>query len=401
MKMLRLICASIALLANTAIAQVPFDPPININPQAPLTPLYSANHEGVTSNFYTVNPEQHAIAINLGYVNTGVLAYMEKTRQTNTKPFRRFYKGPPQNEHFYSADDNEREIVLGLGYVYEGDEGFIYTSSVPGTVPMYRVAKFNGYTGDLVHKYTLDYSEVQALLTQGWTYDDVQGYVYTTPSPKLAGGTILGLRCPEQGQCKGGYSNFRDYYFGNLSMPSTPKTGTTQRMTFILRSPDFFYNSNNYGDNGHIAFSLHGQYSYSNPITHWCNDINQTATGCLWHRGLGMFLQSDGSAKTEAWFVGGNAVRDNASGNIGALQNDRNYYVEINVHDGGSIWYTIVDMQTNAVVKSEAYNSIPLYSNPAGGTFPFALTGYDVLNATDKAYDYTVYISNFSVVWLP
>jgi acyl-CoA thioesterase I len=146
--------------------------------QPTLTPLYSSNYASLTDNFYTTNPEDHSIALSIGYTDTGILAYMKKEQVLNTRPFKRFYKGAPQYEHFYTASTSEANFVLANGWVYERVEGYIYTIRVPGSTPMYRLAYFNGSNSDLVHKYTLSYPEVQRLVAQGWGYDGIQGYVY-------------------------------------------------------------------------------------------------------------------------------------------------------------------------------------------------------------------------------
>jgi acyl-CoA thioesterase I len=158
-------------ITSTAAQSIPIAQPT-------LTPLYSSNFASLTDNFYTTNPEHHSIALSIGYTNTGILAYMKKTQVPNTRPFKRFYKGAPQYEHFYTAKTDEANFVLANGWVYEGVEGYIYTIQVPGSTPMYRLAYFNSSNSDLVHKYTLNYQEVQQLVAQGWGYDGIQGYVY-------------------------------------------------------------------------------------------------------------------------------------------------------------------------------------------------------------------------------
>jgi hypothetical protein len=263
---------------------------------------------------------------------------------------------------------------------------------------MYRLSLFNGYTGDLVHKFTLDYyGEALNLISQGWGYEGIHGYVYTTATPQVYGGTILGLRCPSYGSCLAdvGLPNARDYYFGNVELPTTVKTGNTQRVSFIFFSPDFF------GEwNGHIPITLHGRYFTPEPIYARCSDISEIGSGCLWHRGLGMYVESNGNARTEAWWVGGN-TSEYASQNYGSLQNNRSYYAEINVRDDGYISYTITDLYTYSVVKAEARNTNGMFApgGPQGGYFPAELTGINIRNATDTLHDYTFYITNLSVSW--
>jgi hypothetical protein len=408
--MKRHIFAALYLFATSAFAQ--------INPQPALTPLYSANNAQYTDNFYTISSQEHADALSsYGFTDTGILAYMEKRQQPNTRPFKRFFKGAPQIEHFYTADANEESHVLANGYVYEGIEGYIYDKQVPGSVPMYRAAKFDGSTGDLVHKYTLSSSELYTLTTQGWGSDGIQGYVYTTANPRVSGGMILGLRCPSTGlgDCNGSNANipnYRDYYFGSTGAAATtkPRGRTTQRMRFRFTSPDFF------GGTEHLFFSLHGRFSLGSPnALNICPSQSQIGPSCTWHRGLGMIIfgqpvsapnntwptRMPNQVFTESWWVAGNdsANLRGANPSSGTLANNRVYSADIRVSDNGNISYSITDTATNLVVKSDNWNASGQFTNPSS-PFPVELTGYTLGYATGSQYDYTVYITNFSVDWL-
>jgi hypothetical protein len=349
---------------------------------------------------------------------------MEKTQQPNTRAFKRYFKGAPQLEHFYTANTEEQNFVVANGYEYEGIEGYIYETQVPGTVPMYRAAKFDGATGDLVHKYTLDAYELQWLTNyDGWGSDGIQGYVYTTPNPQVSGGIIMGLRCPSAtpGYCNGSNAslpNFRDFYFrtGNGSAASTPKRGTTQRMRFSFWSPDFF------SDTNHLAFSLHGRFSlgYPDPINNICPSQSQISSSCTWHRGLGMIIfgqpviqpphlppndwpsRMPNQVFTESWWVAGNDSKNlrGAAQTGSVLTNNRRYSADIRVSDNGNIAYTITDAITGTVVKSDAWNASGQFTEPSS-PFPIELTGYTVIDATGSWRDYTMYLTNFRVDWIP
>jgi Repeat of unknown function (DUF5648) len=365
------------------------------NPQPALAPLYSSNHAAYTDNFYTIKPQDHSIALSIGYTDTGVLAYMEKTQQPNTKPFKRFFKGAPQIEHFYTASQDEANFVLANGYQYEGVEGYIYTTQVPGTQPMYRVAFFNGSTGDLVHKYTLNYRQVQQLTAQGWSYDGIQGYVYLTANPEVRGGVILGLRCPSTtpGACGGGsLANFRDYYFGSYNVGSTWKNGTTQRMRFDFWSPNFFT------DTGHFALLLHGKFSLGSPNPLVVCQNGQISSSCSWHRGLGMAIFGTPGVYGEAFHLFGNKTRP-ASINYGNLSNNQVYTLDLQVNDQGVMNYTIRHKASGSLMKSDTWNAAPEY--PPGSPFPAELTGFAIANATDNQRDFTLYITNLVVDWIP
>jgi len=126
-----------------------------------------------TDNFYTVSTAQRDESIRTyGYSFAGIPFQVSRKNQA-TVPFRRYFKGAPQVEHFYTyLASGEDQIVTGLGYVYEErDEGNIFPTQLAGTVGLIRLAKFDPATGDLQHTYTVSPSEASALRSQGWSQD--------------------------------------------------------------------------------------------------------------------------------------------------------------------------------------------------------------------------------------
>jgi hypothetical protein len=143
---------------------------------APIS-MYRTRNDQYTDNFYTVSPSQRDISISqYGYYNAGIPFRVSRTNQA-AQPFHRYFKGAPQIEHFYTNNASEDQAVVGYGYVLEGNEGNIFPSQLAGTVPLYRLAKFDGATGDLQHVYTISTGEVSMYQSQNWGLDGVQGYV--------------------------------------------------------------------------------------------------------------------------------------------------------------------------------------------------------------------------------
>lgn len=187
---------------------------VPLNEKSPLRPLYFVYSAESNDYFYSINRNDIDSAIyNYGYDDLpsqiGIVGYVEALHRTHTAPLKRFYKGAPQNDHFYTTDwvepgttppeRLESEIVLDCGWAYEGVEGNLYTYQVPGTVPVYRLNKYNGNTGDLVHYFATDRYDIQQKLNQGFVNDGLKGYIYTNvtanAAPTVNGGRILGRRC--------------------------------------------------------------------------------------------------------------------------------------------------------------------------------------------------------------
>ncbi len=369
-------------------------------------PLYSAYSSQVNDNFYTVDPQQLQEATSVhGYSNTGAVAYLEAKQQPNTKPFKRFYKGLPQRNHLYTSDDSEAALVLSMGWVYERVEGYIYTTQVPGSVALHRMNKFNSQTADQVHKYTRSFSEVILLWQQGWGYDGIAGYVYATAFPIVNNGWVAGLRCPSNapGQCWDGPkpANYRDYYFPHKLVSSTnrPAGYTRQRISMTFTTPDFF------GGIGHLTFGGHGNLNVGQPHVDTVCTNGVPDPSCSYFRGLGVALFGVTCGRcggvqmgSEAWWPAGNHVIP-PSQSYGDLRNNRQYRFVMTVSDSGQLTYTIRDVANNALMVSTNWHAAGVY--PKDSPFPSELTGYFFGHATDNQKDFTFYVTNAQVQWLP
>jgi hypothetical protein len=152
----------------------------------PIRPLYQTYHQGYTDRFYTTSKSDRDSAISFyGYQDHGVVAFVESgpVRSPAAKPFNRYFVGWPLLEHFYTISAAEQAAVLSYGYVYEGVEGYLHESQVTGTTPLFRLANFDGSTSSLEHVYTTDARTRDILAVTGWQYDGVAGHVWPVPAP--------------------------------------------------------------------------------------------------------------------------------------------------------------------------------------------------------------------------
>ncbi len=94
---------------------------------------------------------------------------------SNPNNLARFYRTWSGIQHFYTASKGEdAEMIRDYSWIDEGITGYIYTSQVPGTVPLYRI--WNSTAG--YHLYTNSSEEKDAFVTGGLTNEGITGYIY-------------------------------------------------------------------------------------------------------------------------------------------------------------------------------------------------------------------------------
>ncbi len=221
---MRPLLALLLTAASTAASAIAY------NPIPPMGPMYETFQPVTIDHFYTMDVHNSYISLSEGYGNQNTAFHLERFAQATTKPLKRFWKGPPQTDHFYTEDPTEVDFVLANGWIYEGVEGHIYVVQVPGSVALHRLNKFNGNTGDLAHKYTTSEATVAQMLAQGWYYDRIAGYVPTTTMggnsvdgyPHIDNGLVMTRRCGDLAGCAQ-LPNSRDYYNGYRFVQSTPR----------------------------------------------------------------------------------------------------------------------------------------------------------------------------------
>jgi hypothetical protein len=152
--------------------------PASAPPPTQGTPLYRWYSTGSTDHFYSVTN----YATIRGFSQQGIAGYMAPGPGPSALPFRRFYKGAPQTEHFYTTSASEASFVVStLGYVEEGTgEGYLYTSQQAGTVPLYRLW-WCSPSADCDHIWTAWTTERDQLIAAGWGLDGIVGYVGMPP----------------------------------------------------------------------------------------------------------------------------------------------------------------------------------------------------------------------------
>jgi hypothetical protein len=139
-------------------------------------PVYSSRHDAYTDNFYTTVYSDHTYSLTLGYHETGV-GFENALSSRKTAPWKRYFHGLPELEHFYTHLPGEQSYVTSVGYVYARDEGNVVLTPLTGTLPLYRLTQFFPATGDLEHAYTTSSAGVASYQAAGYSFEGTLGYV--------------------------------------------------------------------------------------------------------------------------------------------------------------------------------------------------------------------------------
>lgn len=361
--------------------------------------MFETYNASTVAYLYTISDAQSNQSLSHGYGLRETPFAIERTAQATTLPLLRFWKGPPQTDHVYVTTQAEVDYLLINGWIYEGVEGHLYTVQVPGSIPLMRLSKFNGNTGDLAHKYTSDASVVQQFVVQGWTAEGTVGYVPQTTTNNtlvngylyLNNGHIMTRRCGTHIACAT-EDVYRNYYNGYRLVQSTPKPAgsNTQVMTLDLWTPDFF--NGNVGE--HIAIGLHGKHPMS---FSYIDDPSPAAH----HHGLGIIFGATNcginTVDMEAFWPTNIATARNCAANLGnQLANNTLYHFRITASDSRWVNYTVHQDGVSGPVVQGRVNGAKLMEY----ALPTNETGYFILPATLAQTDYTLYFSNLSVSWI-
>jgi hypothetical protein len=101
------------------------------------------------------------------------------------------------HDRLYTTSTPERDRVLQQGFRDEGIVGYVATSQIPGTLPLYRLSKQNGANTE--HFYTNNDSERDRAISQlGFHLEGIAGYVPASPQPGTA--VVMRLQQPSTGE---------------------------------------------------------------------------------------------------------------------------------------------------------------------------------------------------------
>lgn len=96
-------------------------------------------------------------------------------------PLYRLYKSKPETDHVYTTSTAEVAELEDHGYAFDRVEGYLFTSQVEGSMPLYRLRKGKHATGhDVEHRYTLSSSARATLISRNWVNEGIAGYAFAS-----------------------------------------------------------------------------------------------------------------------------------------------------------------------------------------------------------------------------
>ncbi|HZE80896.1 MAG TPA: fibronectin type III domain-containing protein [Candidatus Polarisedimenticolia bacterium] len=107
------------------------------------------------------------------YKTEGVTGYLMTSQVSGTQPLYRLSNG--KGDMVLTADPNLRATMQSQGYKDEGPVGYIATSQLAGTQPFYQITSPDGAN----HFYTTNAGERDQVVGRGWKDQGTIGYVWT------------------------------------------------------------------------------------------------------------------------------------------------------------------------------------------------------------------------------
>ncbi len=128
------------------------------------TRMYQAYNASANLNFFTTSYAEFRQDVQIGLQDksTGQAGFaVDQGSALGALPLHRLYD-PNNGLHYYTASNAEETSLVASGWVYERDEGYLYTTQVPGSTEIFRL--YNSQNGD--HIYTASAAQSDAIVAQ-------------------------------------------------------------------------------------------------------------------------------------------------------------------------------------------------------------------------------------------
>jgi hypothetical protein len=135
-------------------------------------PLYRAVSSTNGEHIYSTNAADQSAQ---GFKPEGVTGYLASSQVSGSQPLYRLTND--KGDTILTTDANLRASAQSQGYRDGGVIGYVATSQVGGTQPLYQVSNADGSQ----HFYTTNAGERDQILGRGWKDQGTSGFVWTQP----------------------------------------------------------------------------------------------------------------------------------------------------------------------------------------------------------------------------
>jgi Repeat of unknown function (DUF5648)/Purple acid Phosphatase, N-terminal domain len=132
-------------------------------------PLYRSVSNTNGGHLYSTTANDQAGS----YKSEGIAGYLMSSQVSGTQPLYRLSNS--KGDTLLTTDGNLRASAQGQGYKDEGIVGYVATQQVAGTQPLYQSSTADG----LQHFYTTSSSERDQILGRGWKDQGISGFIWT------------------------------------------------------------------------------------------------------------------------------------------------------------------------------------------------------------------------------
>ena len=173
-----------------------FSGAITISADITQTRFYRSYNPNAQYHFLTSNYLEFLAVVNRGLQDesSGRSGFAVGTRKIagSTELFRLL--NPSTGRHYYTENPGERDVLINIGWRYEKVEGYIFQSQIPGTVPIYRL--YNQLSG--THLFTESQAVRDSILAQfpgAWQEHSRLGFAFP-----IAGDAAVSTSAPSGGR---------------------------------------------------------------------------------------------------------------------------------------------------------------------------------------------------------
>jgi lysine/ornithine N-monooxygenase len=167
--------ANTATTGATALATPPT--PTQAAKSLQTVPLYRLLKNGTGNHFYTTSAAERDNAVkSYGYKYEGIAGYVFSTQVADSIPlYRLVLSTSTALDHFYTTSAAERDnAVKSYGYKYEGVQCYVLATQMRDTTPLYRLVN-----GKPDHFYTISSTEKDnAVKSYGYKYEGIASYIF-------------------------------------------------------------------------------------------------------------------------------------------------------------------------------------------------------------------------------